>query len=55
MSEIEAVVFDCDGVLWCGDSLIEGADMLIKQLLLSKKVHFVTNNATKDQSQILNK
>jgi len=43
-------LFDCDGVLWRGDHLIEGVtevlDMLRRQ---NKKVVFVTNNATKSR------
>ncbi|KAI6115323.1 HAD-like domain-containing protein [Pisolithus croceorrhizus] len=43
-------MFDCDGVLWHGDRLIEGAvqvlDMLRKR---GKRLLFVTNNATKSR------
>lgn len=43
-------MFDCDGVLWHGDRLINGA-VEVLELLRSKrkKVLFVTNNATKSR------
>ncbi|TFK28232.1 p-nitrophenyl phosphatase [Coprinopsis marcescibilis] len=43
-------LFDCDGVLWRGDHLIEGAvDVLGLLRQRNKKVVFVTNNATKSR------
>ncbi|KAH9474548.1 4-nitrophenylphosphatase [Psilocybe cubensis] len=43
-------LFDCDGVLWRGDHLIEGVvevlDILRRR---NKKIVFVTNNATKSR------
>ncbi|CAK5279426.1 unnamed protein product [Mycena citricolor] len=50
LEKYDTWMFDCDGVLWHGDRLIEGAiDVL--QLLRSrnKQVLFVTNNATKSR------
>ncbi|KAF8915431.1 HAD-like domain-containing protein [Mucidula mucida] len=43
-------LFDCDGVLWHGDRLVDGA-IEVLQLLRDKKktVLFVTNNATKSR------
>ncbi|OBZ76132.1 4-nitrophenylphosphatase [Grifola frondosa] len=43
-------LFDCDGVLWQGDRLIEGAVEVLHLLRHHKKsVMFVTNNATKSR------
>ncbi|KAA1474622.1 2-phosphoglycolate phosphatase [Dentipellis sp. KUC8613] len=43
-------LFDCDGVLWRGDSLIDGAKEVLELLRARKKsVLFVTNNATKSR------
>ncbi|KZS96822.1 2-phosphoglycolate phosphatase [Sistotremastrum niveocremeum HHB9708] len=43
-------MFDCDGVLWHGDRLIDGA-LEVLSLLREQKKHiiFVTNNATKSR------
>jgi len=43
-------MFDCDGVLWNGDHLIDGAIEVLAILRdRKKKVLFVTNNATKSR------
>ncbi|KAK0194642.1 HAD-like domain-containing protein [Armillaria mellea] len=43
-------MFDCDGVLWHGDRLIDGAVDVLRLLRNRKKsVLFVTNNATKSR------
>ncbi|KAG6826105.1 hypothetical protein H0H92_001117 [Tricholoma furcatifolium] len=43
-------MFDCDGVLWHGDRLIDGAVEVLEFLRRNKKkVLFVTNNATKSR------
>jgi len=43
-------LFDCDGVLWRGDHLIEGATQVLDMLRRrNKRVVFVTNNATKSR------
>lgn len=50
MLQVEAFIFDCDGVIWRGDTLIPGVpetlDMLRKA---GKKLIFVTNNSTKSR------
>ncbi|KAI6160771.1 HAD-like domain-containing protein [Pisolithus thermaeus] len=50
LDKYDTWMFDCDGVLWHGDRLIEGAvqvlDMLRKR---GKRLLFVTNNATKSR------
>ncbi|KAJ7178123.1 HAD-like domain-containing protein [Mycena filopes] len=50
LSKYDTWMFDCDGVLWHGDRLIDGA-VEVLSLLRSrqKKVLFVTNNATKSR------
>ncbi|KAK9795912.1 hypothetical protein WJX73_010326 [Symbiochloris irregularis] len=46
----EVFIFDCDGVIWRGDSLIEGVPETLDLLRsLGKKLVFVTNNATKSR------
>ncbi|GLB39616.1 putative 4-nitrophenylphosphatase [Lyophyllum shimeji] len=43
-------MFDCDGVLWHGDRIIDGvAEVLAMLRHRKKKVLFVTNNATKSR------
>eukprot|EP00892_Ulva_mutabilis_P002659 jgi/Ulvmu1/12394/UM009_0040.1 len=50
VNKVEAFIFDCDGVIWRGDTLIpdvpETLDMLRKA---GKKLIFVTNNSTKSR------
>jgi 4-nitrophenyl phosphatase len=50
LDKYDTWMFDCDGVLWSGDTLIDGA---IESLHLlrsrGKKILFVTNNATKSR------
>ncbi|RXH85762.1 hypothetical protein DVH24_014346 [Malus domestica] len=45
LDSIEAFLFDCDGVIWKGDKLIDGG----------KKLVFVTNNSTKSRKQYADK
>ncbi|KIK68402.1 hypothetical protein GYMLUDRAFT_35813 [Collybiopsis luxurians FD-317 M1] len=46
----ETWMFDCDGVLWHGDTLIDGAVEVLRLLReRKKKILFVTNNATKSR------
>jgi 4-nitrophenyl phosphatase len=43
-------LFDCDGVLWHGDTLVPGAtDVLDLLRRRGKHILFVTNNATKSR------
>ncbi|KIM41240.1 hypothetical protein M413DRAFT_445277 [Hebeloma cylindrosporum] len=45
-------LFDCDGVLWRGDHLIDGVPEVLDILRRrNKKVVFVTNNATKSRKK----
>ncbi|KAJ2981833.1 hypothetical protein NUW54_g10821 [Trametes sanguinea] len=50
LDKYDTWLFDCDGVLWQGDKLIEGATEVLQLLRHHKKsVLFVTNNATKSR------
>lgn len=48
---VDVFIFDCDGVIWRGDSLIDGIpETLAKLRALGKKMFFVTNNSTKSRA-----
>jgi len=50
LDKYDTWLFDCDGVLWNGDKLVEGAKEVLEMLRRqSKSVIFVTNNATKSR------
>ncbi|KAG5339371.1 hypothetical protein C0989_004497 [Termitomyces sp. Mn162] len=50
LEKYDTWMFDCDGVLWHGDRLIDGAvDVLELLRRKNKKIIFVTNNATKSR------
>ncbi|KAG6641959.1 phosphoglycolate phosphatase 2-like isoform X2 [Carya illinoinensis] len=52
----EAFLFDCDGVIWKGDTLINGVPQTFDMLRSKgKKLVFVTNNSTKSRRQYANK
>ncbi|KAF5191595.1 Phosphoglycolate phosphatase [Thalictrum thalictroides] len=56
LESIEAFLFDCDGVIWKGDKLIEGVPQTLELLRSQgKKLIFVTNNSTKSRKQYANK
>lgn len=47
VDSVETFIFDCDGVIWKGDSLIEGVPETIAMLReMGKRLIFVTNNST---------
>ena len=51
LNGVDVFIFDCDGVIWRGDSLIDGIpDTLDKLKALGKKMYFVTNNAPKSRA-----
>lgn len=53
---VDAFLFDCDGVIWKGDKLIEGVPQTLEMLRSKgKKLVFVTNNSTKSRKQYANK
>lgn len=52
----EIFFFDCDGVLWHGNKVLDGAaDVINKLLEKKKKVYFITNNSTKSRKTFLTK
>lgn len=56
LDETDVFVFDCDGVIWKGDTLIEGVPETLEYLkALGKRLFFVTNNSTKSRAGYLDK
>lgn len=56
LSRTNTFIFDCDGVVWRGDSLIQGVPDTIQYLRsIGKRVFFVTNNSTKSRAGYLKK
>ncbi|CAE8611321.1 unnamed protein product, partial [Polarella glacialis] len=52
LASVDLFVFDCDGVIWRGDSLIEGVSETLAFLRkLGKTIVFVTNNSTRSRKQ----
>ncbi|KAF9452116.1 p-nitrophenyl phosphatase [Macrolepiota fuliginosa MF-IS2] len=50
LNDYDTWLFDCDGVLWRGDQVIDGVVQVLNILRRrGKKVVFVTNNATKSR------
>ena len=50
INSIDIFIFDCDGVIWKGDSVIKGIPAVLDKLRkLGKKIYFVTNNSTKSR------
>jgi len=53
---VDCFIFDCDGVIWKGDKLIDGVPETLDMLRdMGKKLVFVTNNSTKSRAGYLNK
>jgi len=51
LGSVDIFIFDCDGVIWRGDSLIPGIDKVLASLRAQgKKMFFVTNNSTKSRA-----
>lgn len=49
-SQVDVFIFDCDGVIWRGDSLIEKVPAVLEKLRAAgKRMFFVTNNSTKSR------
>ena len=50
VDRVDAFVFDCDGVIWKGETALPGAKETLMELRrLGKKVFFITNNATRSR------
>mmetsp|Transcript_62681 Transcript_62681/g.136122 ORF Transcript_62681/g.136122 Transcript_62681/m.136122 type:complete len:400 (-) Transcript_62681:230-1429(-) len=48
---VDIFIFDCDGVIWRGDSLIDGVPAVLDKLrAMGKRCFFVTNNSTKSRA-----
>ncbi|GKV18836.1 hypothetical protein SLEP1_g29164 [Rubroshorea leprosula] len=53
---VDAFLFDCDGVIWKGDKLIDGVLQTLEMLRSKgKKLVFVTNNSTQSRRQFADK
>lgn len=53
---VDAFLFDCDGVIWKGDTLIDGVSETLEMLRSKgKKLVFVTNNSRKSRRQYAKK
>ncbi|GKZ01303.1 hypothetical protein MPSEU_001081300 [Mayamaea pseudoterrestris] len=51
LDKTDVFIFDCDGVIWRGDSLIPGIPETLARLRQAgKKLFFVTNNSTKSRA-----
>ena len=56
LDSVDAVLSDCDGVLWSTDKVIPGAPDAVRKLKeMGKKVLYVTNNSNKSREQYLHK
>eukprot|EP00195_Chlamydomonas_chlamydogama_P006369 CAMPEP_0202895598 /NCGR_PEP_ID=MMETSP1392-20130828/4751_1 /ASSEMBLY_ACC=CAM_ASM_000868 /TAXON_ID=225041 /ORGANISM="Chlamydomonas chlamydogama, Strain SAG 11-48b" /LENGTH=333 /DNA_ID=CAMNT_0049580647 /DNA_START=200 /DNA_END=1202 /DNA_ORIENTATION=- len=56
INKVECFIFDCDGVIWRGDSVIEGVPETLELLRsMGKRLFFVTNNSTKSRAGYLKK
>ncbi|KAK4484977.1 hypothetical protein RD792_007583 [Penstemon davidsonii] len=56
IDSVDAFLFDCDGVIWKGDSLIDGVPETLETLRsMGKKLVFVTNNSRKSRKQYAKK
>ncbi|CAM9169372.1 unnamed protein product, partial [Laminaria digitata] len=51
LDKTDVFIFDCDGVIWKGDSLIEGIPSVLDRLREAgkRRIFFVTNNSTKSR------
>lgn len=56
LDKTDVFIFDCDGVIWRGDSLIDKVPAVLEKLRsLGKTIFFVTNNSTKSRRGYLKK
>ena len=52
---IKGIVFDLDGTLYRGESVVEGAVNTIAVLERNYQIFYLTNNSGKTQQQIIDK
>eukprot|EP00929_Paragymnodinium_shiwhaense_P108114 TRINITY_DN7443_c0_g1_i11.p1 TRINITY_DN7443_c0_g1~~TRINITY_DN7443_c0_g1_i11.p1 ORF type:complete len:430 (-),score=129.33 TRINITY_DN7443_c0_g1_i11:115-1344(-) len=51
LDNVDVFIFDCDGVIWLGDSVIDGIPNVLDELRKKgKTIFFVTNNSTKSRA-----
>ncbi|PRW33118.1 phosphoglycolate phosphatase [Chlorella sorokiniana] len=56
LDKVDCFIFDCDGVIWRGDSVIDGVPETLDMLrAMGKQLVFVTNNSTKSRAGYLKK
>ncbi|KAK1423681.1 hypothetical protein QVD17_18988 [Tagetes erecta] len=56
LDSVDCFLFDCDGVIWKGDTLIDGVPQTLEMLRSKgKKLVFVTNNSSKSRKQYAHK
>ena len=57
LNKTDCFIFDCDGVIWKGDFLVNDQvpGVLEKLRAMGKKIFFVTNNSTKSRKGYLKK
>lgn len=56
LDSVDVFIFDCDGVIWKGDSLIDGVPAILDMLRKAgKRIFFVTNNSTKSRKGYVGK
>ncbi|KAK8860652.1 p-nitrophenyl phosphatase [Tritrichomonas musculus] len=56
MKSIKTVLFDADGVLWCGDNVVPGAPEVFDKLReMGIHPYLVTNNPTSTRNEIANR
>lgn len=56
LDSIDCFLFDCDGVIWLGDTLVPYVAETLQLLRsLGKKILFVSNNSTKSRLQYKHK
>ncbi|KAI3647481.1 hypothetical protein MP228_007702 [Amoeboaphelidium protococcarum] len=56
VNNVDLILFDCDGVIWNGNKLIDGAkDVMLMLRSMNKKLIFVSNNSTKSRRDYMKK